>query len=92
MGGGITLHAAAVAELLRAHGYATHAAGKWHLAAMEETNAAGPHADWPAQGLRPPLRFPARRARPADSVVTSAAWRTVVLSWLALPATAEALP
>ena len=47
MGSGISLRAATVAELLRAHGYATHAAGKWHLAAMEETSVAGPHADWP---------------------------------------------
>ena len=49
MRGGITPRAATVAELLRAHGYATYAAGKWHLAPMEETSAAGPHHNWPLQ-------------------------------------------
>ncbi len=49
MRGGITPRAATVAELLRAHGYATYAAGKWHLAPMEETSAAGPHTNWPLQ-------------------------------------------
>jgi arylsulfatase A-like enzyme len=49
MRGGITPRAATVAELLRDHGYATYAAGKWHLAPMEETSAAGPHQNWPLQ-------------------------------------------
>ncbi|MBV9292128.1 MAG: arylsulfatase [Frankiales bacterium] len=49
MRGGISPRAATVAELLRAHGYATYAAGKWHLAPMEETSAAGPHHNWPVQ-------------------------------------------
>lgn len=49
MRGGITPRAATIAELLRAHGYATYAAGKWHLAPMEETSAAGPHTHWPLQ-------------------------------------------
>ncbi len=49
MRGGITSRAATVAELLRDHGYATFAAGKWHLAPMLETSAAGPHAHWPLQ-------------------------------------------
>ena len=49
MRGGITPRAATIAELLRAHGYATFAAGKWHLAPMEETSAAGPHHNWPLQ-------------------------------------------
>lgn len=49
MRGGITPRAATVAELLRTHGYATYAAGKWHLAPMEETSAAGPHTNWPLQ-------------------------------------------
>ena len=40
---------ATVAEMLRAHGYATYAAGKWHLAPMEECSAAGPHTNWPLQ-------------------------------------------
>ena len=49
MRGGINPRAATIAELLRAHGYATFAAGKWHLAPMEETSAAGPHHNWPLQ-------------------------------------------
>lgn len=49
MRGGITPRAATTAELLRAHGYATFAAGKWHLAPMLETSAAGPHTNWPLQ-------------------------------------------
>lgn len=49
MRGGITPRAATLAELLRAHGYATYAAGKWHLAPMIETSAAGPHTNWPLQ-------------------------------------------
>lgn len=49
MRGGISPRAATVAELLRDHGYATYAAGKWHLAPMEECSAAGPHHNWPLQ-------------------------------------------
>jgi arylsulfatase len=49
MRGGISPRAATTAELLRAHGYATYAAGKWHLAPMEECSAAGPHTNWPLQ-------------------------------------------
>ena len=49
MRGGITPRAATVAELLRSHGYATYAAGKWHLAPMDECSAAGPHTNWPLQ-------------------------------------------
>jgi arylsulfatase A-like enzyme len=49
MRGGISPRAATAAELLRAHGYATYAAGKWHLAPMEECSAAGPHTNWPLQ-------------------------------------------
>jgi arylsulfatase A-like enzyme len=49
MRGGISPRAATVARLLRDHGYATYAAGKWHLAPMEETSAAGPHTHWPLQ-------------------------------------------
>jgi arylsulfatase A-like enzyme len=49
MRGGITPRAATVAELLRTEGYATYAAGKWHLAPMEECSAAGPHTNWPLQ-------------------------------------------
>jgi len=49
MRGGISPRAATIAELLRAQGYATYAAGKWHLAPMEECSAAGPHTNWPLQ-------------------------------------------
>jgi arylsulfatase len=49
MRGGISPRAGTIAELLRAHGYATYAAGKWHLAPMEECSAAGPHGNWPLQ-------------------------------------------
>jgi len=66
--------AATVAEPLRAPGYATRTAGKWHVAAMEETSAAGPHANWQvhmglsAQGLLPagislPVTSPGGAAR-----------------------------
>jgi len=49
MRGAITQRAATVAELLRACGYATYSAGKWHLAPMNECSAAGPHDNWPLQ-------------------------------------------
>jgi len=49
MRGGISPRAATIAELLRAHGYATFAAGKWHLAPMQECSAAGPFTHWPLQ-------------------------------------------
>src|SRR3546814_19459351 len=49
MRGGISPRAATVAEALRAHGYATYAAGKWPPAPMDECSAAGPHTNWPVQ-------------------------------------------
>ena len=49
MRGGISPRAATLAQLLSAHGYATYATGKWHLAPMEECSAAGPHHNWPLQ-------------------------------------------
>ena len=49
MRGGISPDAATVAEMLRPKGYATYAAGKWHLAPMEECSSAGPHHNWPVQ-------------------------------------------
>lgn len=45
--GHITNHAATVAEVLGDAGYATFAAGKWHLAPMEQCSAAGPVDQWP---------------------------------------------
>ena len=49
MRGAITPRAATVAQLLRTNGYATWAAGKWHLAPMRDCSAAGPHDNWPLQ-------------------------------------------
>ncbi len=45
--GHISNHAATVAEVLRAEGYATFCVGKWHLAPMEQCSAAGPFDQWP---------------------------------------------
>ena len=45
--GHISNHAATVAEVLRAEGYATFCTGKWHLAPMEQCSAAGPFDQWP---------------------------------------------
>jgi len=39
--------AATIAEVLRSHGYATSAWGKWHLAPIWERSPAGPHDHWP---------------------------------------------
>jgi arylsulfatase len=36
-----------LAEILRAHGYATYAVGKWHLTPEDETNMASSRASWP---------------------------------------------
>lgn len=49
MRGAIPKSAATLAETLRDHGYATFAAGKWHLAPMSECSAAGPFTNWPLQ-------------------------------------------
>lgn len=45
--GHISHRAATMAEVLREAGYATFAAGKWHLAPMEQCSAAGPFDQWP---------------------------------------------
>ena len=49
MRGALPKSAATLAEILRDNGYATFAAGKWHLAPMAECTAAGPFANWPLQ-------------------------------------------
>ena len=45
--GRVTESAATLAEVLRHAGYASLAVGKWHLAPLEETTAAGPYDQWP---------------------------------------------
>ena len=47
--GHISNHAGTIAEVLSAEGYATFCTGKWHLAPMENTSAAGPFDQWPLQ-------------------------------------------
>ncbi|HUO12804.1 MAG TPA: arylsulfatase [Caulobacteraceae bacterium] len=49
MRGALPKSAATLPEILRENGYATFAAGKWHLAPMAECTAAGPFANWPLQ-------------------------------------------
>ncbi|MFI4975831.1 MAG: arylsulfatase [Caulobacterales bacterium] len=49
MRGALPRSAATIAEILRDNGYATFAAGKWHLAPMAECSAAGPFTNWPLQ-------------------------------------------
>ena len=45
--GHITNNAGTIAEVLRAEGYVTLCAGKWHLAPTSDTSAAGPFDQWP---------------------------------------------
>ena len=47
--GGISQHAATMAELLRDQNYATFAIGKWHLNPTHTYSQAGPFHDWPLQ-------------------------------------------
>ena len=49
MRGCIAPSAATLAEMLTPLGYHTMAVGKWHLAPMRETSAAGPFNNWPLQ-------------------------------------------
>lgn len=45
--GRVTQRAGTMAEILGSAGYATMAVGKWHLAPVDETSAAGPYRQWP---------------------------------------------
>ena len=45
--GHITNHAATIAEVLGAEGYATFCTGKWHLAPTQDGSAVGPFDQWP---------------------------------------------
>ena len=47
--GAISPTAATMAEILKSNGYSTFAIGKWHLAPLAETSAAGPFHNWPLQ-------------------------------------------
>jgi arylsulfatase A-like enzyme len=47
--GRVSKEAPTLAEMVRPAGYATMAVGKWHLAPIEETTAAGPYDQWPLQ-------------------------------------------
>ena len=66
--GRVSKRAGTMAEMLRSAGYATMAVGKWHLAPIEETTAAGPYDQWPLQSrVQPLLRLPGRRHRPVGA-------------------------
>ena len=45
--GQVTKRAATLADMVRPHGYNTHALGKWHLMRMTDATAAGPFDYWP---------------------------------------------
>lgn len=47
--GVISPKAATMAEILQSNGYGTFAAGKWHLATLEDCSPAGPMDHWPLQ-------------------------------------------
>ncbi len=47
--GSISPKAVPLPQLLKSRGLATFAVGKWHLAPMSETSAAGPFDNWPLQ-------------------------------------------
>ena len=54
-----------LSEILRAHGYATYAVGKWHLTPDDETHMAGDRSELAARPrLRPLVRLPRRRDAP----------------------------
>lgn len=45
--GSVTHRAATIAEVLRGVGYNTMCVGKWHIAPLDQTGAAGPYDQWP---------------------------------------------
>ena len=45
--GHVTKQAATIAEMLKGAGYNTMCVGKWHLAPIDQTSAAGPYDQWP---------------------------------------------
>jgi arylsulfatase len=45
--GHVSKQAATLAEMLRGAGYNTMCVGKWHLAPIDQTSAAGPYDQWP---------------------------------------------
>ena len=45
--GHIGKQAGTLAEILRASGYSTMCVGKWHVAPIDQTSAAGPYDQWP---------------------------------------------
>lgn len=45
--GHVSKQAATLAEMLKAGGYNTMCAGKWHIAPIDQTSAAGPYDQWP---------------------------------------------
>jgi arylsulfatase A-like enzyme len=45
--GHVTKQAATLAEMLKSNGYNTMCAGKWHIAPIDQTSAAGPYDQWP---------------------------------------------
>ncbi|MBC5767117.1 arylsulfatase [Ramlibacter albus] len=45
--GHVSKQAATLAEMLRASGYNTMCVGKWHVAPIDQTSAAGPYDQWP---------------------------------------------
>ena len=45
--GHVSKQAATLAEMLKSNGYNTMCVGKWHIAPIDQTSAAGPYDQWP---------------------------------------------